>query len=117
MLTAAEAARLLRVSTWTIAAMARDGRLPRVHGIRSLRIPRAAVVALIEGVYDAERGEPIGEAPAEASTPRRGYRRAAQRPLADAAVGGGGAVPGRIGPQTGEVVVRRVTRGSGGAPA
>lgn len=42
---------MLRLSTWTVASMTRTGRLPRVGGIRPIRIPRAAVLALMEGVY------------------------------------------------------------------
>ena len=116
-LTVAEVARLLQVSKWTVASMTRDGRLPKVPGLRRIRIPRAAVLTLMEGVYDNGDGESDGSTSAQAKAPRRRNRHQAERPLASAAVGGGGALHRRIGPTPGDVVVRRVTRGSGPAPA
>lgn len=44
-LTVAEVAGLLRVSTWTVGAMARDGRLPRVPGLGRVRILRHRDIA------------------------------------------------------------------------
>jgi excisionase family DNA binding protein len=58
LLTVAEVAALLRVSTWTVAQMTRDGRLPKVPMLRRIRIPRSAVEALTQGVYD-EANEPL----------------------------------------------------------
>src|SRR5689334_11302203 len=93
--TIAEVAELLRVSTWTVGAMTRDGRLARVPGIRRTRIPRWSVDQLLAGGYDAPHAEPDRQASREAPAPRRGHRDQAARPLARQAVGRGGAIPGR----------------------
>ena len=111
-LTVPEVAALLRVSTWTVGAMVRDGRLPRVLSLRRTRIPRSAVLALLEGGYSDADDEPNGQASGEASASRRGYRRAPDGSLAREAVGSGGAIRRRVGPASGDVVIRRVeTRG------
>jgi excisionase family DNA binding protein len=93
-LTIPEVAAMLRLSVHTVGAMARDGRLPKLAGIRHVRIPRSAVLAYLEG-YDAPSGKPDRKAPAQAAPPRRGKRLQADGPLALAPVGGGGAVVGR----------------------
>lgn len=112
LLTADEVAVLLRVSSWTVASMTRDGRLPKVPGIRRIRIPRDAVEALLEGGYHGDRGESDRQAPTQETPSGRGYRRSAPGSLARKAVGGGGALPRRVGPTPEDVVIRRVTPGS-----
>lgn len=108
LLTVDEAAALLRISPWTVAAMTRDGRLPRIASVRRIRIPRRAVERMMEG-YDAGDGQSDGQASTQAPAPRRGHRHPAPGPLAGASVGGGGAVPRRVGPSEGDVAVRRIT--------
>lgn len=65
--TVKEVADLLRVSTWTVAAMTRDGRLPKIAGIRYIRIPSGAVLRLLEGGYSDPRGEPDRQASTRAN--------------------------------------------------
>ena len=110
-----EVAELLRVSRWTVGEMCRDGRLPRVPGLRN-RIPAGAVHALMEGRYSGADGQPDGQAPAKAAASRRGNRAQANGSLAGEAVGGGGALHRTIGPAEGDVVVRCVSRRSRRAP-
>lgn len=110
-LTIDETAELLRISRWTVGSMTRDGRLPRVPGLRRTRIPTRAVLALMEA-YDGPR-EPGGNAPAEAPTPRRRHRRQAQGSVEGEAVGSGGPLHRPIGQTSGDVVVRVVARGGG----
>lgn len=107
--TAEEAADLLRVSVWTVASMTRDGRLPKVAGLRRIRIPYAAVKALTEG-YDATDAKPHRQAQAEASPPRRRDRLQADGPLESEALGGDSALHRPTGPAEGDVVVRVVER-------
>ncbi len=97
-MTVQEVAALLRVSTWTVGAMTRDGRLPRMPGIRRTRIPRSAVEALME---------PSGQAPDVTPVPRRRIQR---RPPLRALAGGAPAnisLHRSIGPAPGDVVVVR----------
>ena len=97
LMTVQEVARLFRVSTWTIGAMTRDGRLPRVAGLRQTRIPARAVYALMEG-----------QTPPQAPAPRRAGRSYAERPLTREVVDGRRSLYRPIGPAPGDVVVRRV---------
>jgi excisionase family DNA binding protein len=53
-LTPEDLATLLRVSPETIRRMARRGELPYVRGIRVLRFPRAAVLALLYSIEPPE---------------------------------------------------------------
>jgi len=116
LLTAEEAAGMLRISPSTISAMCRDGRLPRIRSMRHIRIPRWAVEEMM-GDYDFA-DEPDREARAEAPQARRGDGRPSQAaqaggrdaPRAVAPVGGGGALDRRVGTAPGDVVVRRVPR-------
>ena len=110
-LTAEQVAERWNVSAWTVTQMCRDGRLYRLP-IGKTRIPLWAVVAVEEGRYDATDVQRDRQAPREATPSRRGNRGQAHRPLAGEAVVGSGAVHRPIGPATGDVVVRRVERGS-----
>ena len=108
--TTEEAAKLLNVTTWLVSQMTRDGRLPRIPGIRWIRIPRPAVHALLEGRYIDPDAKPDRQAPSQAPAPRRGNRHPSDGSLAVEAVGGGSSLHRPIGPAQGDVVVRRVTR-------
>ena len=106
--TVEEAAERLRISPWTVGAMVRDGRLLRVPGLRRIRIPAAALFALLEG-YDAV-DEPHRQAPRQAPPSRGRHSRQADGSLASQALGSGSALHRPTGPAEGDVVVRVVER-------
>ena len=108
--TASEVAVLLGVSEWVVGQMCRKGYLPRIPGLKAIKVPRAAVHAMLDGAYHASDAKSNGQAAPEAASSWRVNRRPPDGPLAGEAMGGGGPLSRRVGPAAGDVVVRRVER-------
>lgn len=109
--TAQEVADLFRVSRWTVGEWTRTGKLPRVPGIRPIRVPAKAIQDLLEG-YDGVDVQRERKASTEAPPSRRRHGVQAHGQVPGAPVGGSGPVLGRVGPAAGDVVVSYVSRGS-----
>jgi len=110
-ITEAEAAELMRVKPTTVRALGRRGLIRRIPPTRPPRYDRGSVESYLDrGVYDDRDVEPDRTPSTEAPPPRRGNGCAPQGSLAVEAVGSGGPLHRRIGPQAADVAIRRVPR-------
>jgi excisionase family DNA binding protein len=71
----AEAAAFLRISEWSVYDLVRRKKLPSVRLGRLVRIPRAAIQAMVAGQHGATGDDgQSGPAKPKRSTPRKGSR-------------------------------------------